>query len=120
MESTNFIICCLSPLCSTVKTCWMKLAPFNDIGNTLKDRFDGASRVRIGNDFRDYKELRKSAYRKIPVEPYESGKNFLNFDLRTLNSFSILVSLLLYYFPFCDRFVIEFQTHSYFFCGFSL
>ena len=33
----------------TVKTCWMRLPTFRDIGNNLKDRFDGASRVTISN-----------------------------------------------------------------------
>lgn len=34
----------------TVKTCFMKLSRFRDIGNSLKAKFDGASRVMIGND----------------------------------------------------------------------
>src|SRR5579871_3739062 len=29
----------------TVKTCWMRLPSFREVGNNLKDRFDGASRV---------------------------------------------------------------------------
>ncbi|XP_067622463.1 protein wingless isoform X2 [Eurosta solidaginis] len=33
----------------TVKTCWMRLANFRVIGDNLKDRFDGASRVMISN-----------------------------------------------------------------------
>ncbi|KAB0798418.1 hypothetical protein PPYR_09411 [Photinus pyralis] len=33
----------------TVKTCWMRLPPFRVIGDTLKDRFDGASRVMVSN-----------------------------------------------------------------------
>ncbi|XP_050526502.1 protein Wnt-1 [Daktulosphaira vitifoliae] len=33
----------------TVKTCWMKLPNFRSIGDNLKDRFDGASRVMVGN-----------------------------------------------------------------------
>lgn len=32
----------------TVKTCWMRLPPFRVIGDSLKDRFDGASRVTSG------------------------------------------------------------------------
>ena len=31
-----------------IKTCWMRLPGFRDIGDTLKDRFDGASRVDQG------------------------------------------------------------------------
>lgn len=33
----------------TVKTCWMRLPNFRSIGDNLKDRFDGASRVMVGN-----------------------------------------------------------------------
>lgn len=33
----------------TVKTCWMRLPIFRTIGDNLKDRFDGASRVMVGN-----------------------------------------------------------------------
>ncbi|XP_075213150.1 wnt family member 1 wingless isoform X2 [Lycorma delicatula] len=33
----------------TVKTCWMRLPNFRVVGDNLKDRFDGASRVMIGN-----------------------------------------------------------------------
>lgn len=34
----------------TVKTCWMRLPNFRVIGDNLKDRFDGASRVQVGNN----------------------------------------------------------------------
>lgn len=33
----------------TVKTCWKKLPNFRVIGDNLKDRFDGASRVMVSN-----------------------------------------------------------------------
>ncbi|XP_055296354.1 protein wingless isoform X1 [Sitodiplosis mosellana] len=33
----------------TVKTCWMRLPNFRLVGDNLKDRFDGASRVMISN-----------------------------------------------------------------------
>lgn len=33
----------------TMKTCWMRLPHLREIGNALKDRFDGASRVLISN-----------------------------------------------------------------------
>ncbi|XP_055840055.1 protein Wnt-1 [Episyrphus balteatus] len=36
----------------TVKTCWMRLANFRVIGDILKDRFDGASRVMLSNSLR--------------------------------------------------------------------
>lgn len=36
----------------TVKTCWMRLNHFRAIGDILKDRFDGASRVMVSNSVR--------------------------------------------------------------------
>ncbi|XP_044727100.1 protein wingless [Chrysoperla carnea] len=33
----------------TIKTCWMRLPSFRQIGDQLKDRFDGASRVMVSN-----------------------------------------------------------------------
>lgn len=36
----------------TVKTCWMRLPPFRVIGDNIKDRFDGASRVMVSNSLR--------------------------------------------------------------------
>ncbi|KAH0535002.1 Protein Wnt-1 [Cotesia glomerata] len=36
----------------TVKTCWMRLPLFKIVGDNLKDRFDGASRVMISNSDR--------------------------------------------------------------------
>lgn len=33
----------------TVKTCWMRLPPFRVVGDSLKDRYDGASRVMVSN-----------------------------------------------------------------------
>lgn len=36
----------------TVKTCWMRLPHFRIIGDALKDRFDGASRVMVSNSVR--------------------------------------------------------------------
>lgn len=34
----------------TVKTCWMRLPSFRDIGNNIKDKFEGASRVSASNE----------------------------------------------------------------------
>ncbi|XP_076461429.1 protein Wnt-1-like [Babylonia areolata] len=34
----------------TIKTCWMRLPTFRQVGDILKDRFDGATRVLQGND----------------------------------------------------------------------
>lgn len=36
----------------TVKTCWMRLPSFRVVGDNLKDRFDGASRVMVSNSDR--------------------------------------------------------------------
>lgn len=36
----------------TVKTCWMRLPNFRVVGDNLKDRFDGASRVMLTNSDR--------------------------------------------------------------------
>lgn len=36
----------------TVKTCWMRLPAFRQVGDNLKDRFDGASRVMVSNSLR--------------------------------------------------------------------
>ncbi|GAB6018702.1 hypothetical protein CHUAL_000379 [Chamberlinius hualienensis] len=33
----------------TVKTCWMRLPSFREVGHQLKDRFDGASRVLVSS-----------------------------------------------------------------------
>lgn len=33
----------------TVRTCWMRLPPFRVVGDSLKDRYDGASRVMVSN-----------------------------------------------------------------------
>lgn len=36
----------------TIKTCWMRLPSFRTVGDNLKDRFDGASRVMVSNSLR--------------------------------------------------------------------
>lgn len=36
----------------TIKTCWMRLPAFRMVGDNLKDRFDGASRVMVSNSLR--------------------------------------------------------------------
>jgi wnt family len=45
----------MSGSCS-VKTCWMRLPNFRVIGDSLKDRFDGASRVQVTNSLRNNNE----------------------------------------------------------------
>lgn len=34
----------------TLKTCWMKIPSFREVGNRLKERFDGSIKVIISND----------------------------------------------------------------------
>lgn len=36
----------------TVKTCWMRLPNFRVVGDNLKDRFDGATRIMVSNSLR--------------------------------------------------------------------
>jgi wingless-type MMTV integration site family, member 1 len=45
----------MSGSCS-VKTCWMRLPNFRIIGDSLKDRFDGASRIQVSNSLRNSNE----------------------------------------------------------------
>ncbi|XP_013788136.1 protein wingless-like, partial [Limulus polyphemus] len=52
----------------TVKTCWMRLPSFRDVGNNLKDRFDGASRVMVSNHG-NFEHLRRRKYR-FQLKPY--------------------------------------------------
>lgn len=42
----------MSGSCS-VKTCWMRLPNFRVIGDSLKDRFDAATRVQVSNNLRN-------------------------------------------------------------------
>ena len=50
----NFIPQCkchgISGSCS-IKTCWMKLAAFRKVGDQLKNKFSGASKVQQGKKF---------------------------------------------------------------------
>ncbi|KAH7645436.1 protein wnt-1-like [Dermatophagoides farinae] len=54
----------------TLQTCWMRLPSFRDIGNNLKDRFDGASRVSISNEYRGFT---RKMMKHVQLKPYESG-----------------------------------------------
>ena len=38
----------------TLRTCWSKMPPFRDIGNRLKEHFDGAIKVLPSNDGRSF------------------------------------------------------------------
>ncbi|RWS10528.1 protein wingless-like protein [Dinothrombium tinctorium] len=53
----------------TAKTCWMRLPSFRDVGNNLKDRFDGASRVLVSNhgNFRGFRK--KYKFQLKPFDP---------------------------------------------------
>ncbi|EDW12661.1 protein wingless [Drosophila mojavensis] len=53
----------------TVKTCWMRLANFRVIGDNLKARFDGATRVQVSNS------LRQSSNAVPVVNPNAAGPN---------------------------------------------
>ncbi|XP_068621535.1 protein Wnt-1 [Battus philenor] len=63
----------------TVKTCWMRLPSFRSVGDALKDRFDGASRVLMSNtdvetpaqrnDAASHRAPRRDRYR-FQLRPY--------------------------------------------------
>ncbi|XP_060587809.1 protein Wnt-1-like [Ruditapes philippinarum] len=57
----------------TIKTCWMRLPVFRKVGDILKDRFDGASRVLPGNEGRNDAEANNNGGRrskkKLKLEP---------------------------------------------------
>lgn len=48
----------------------MRLPSFHDIGNNLKDRFDGASRVSISNEYRGFT---RKMMKHVQLKPYEMG-----------------------------------------------
>lgn len=43
----------------TFKTCWRKLPVFRDVGDRLKERFDGAAKITAGNDGKGF----------VPIDP---------------------------------------------------
>lgn len=49
----------------TVKTCWMRLPLFRTVGDNLKDRFDGASRVMVSNSLRGSNIMSSSSENSI-------------------------------------------------------
>ncbi|CAN8029305.1 protein Wnt-1 isoform X1 [Ixodes scapularis] len=56
----------------TVKTCWMRLPSFRDVGNQLKERFDGASKVLVSNqgNFRGFRSRRRKGHaRSFQLKP---------------------------------------------------
>ena len=66
----------ISLFLSTIKTCWMRLASFREIGNNLKERFDKASRVRVSNDFRGIIRSKNKNKKSVQLETYEKGENY--------------------------------------------
>ncbi|KAH9635041.1 hypothetical protein HF086_004395 [Spodoptera exigua] len=51
----------------TVKTCWMRLPSFRSVGDSLKDRFDGASRVMMPNtDLESPAQRNDAAPHRVP------------------------------------------------------
>nr|CAH0097982.1 unnamed protein product [Daphnia galeata] len=79
----------------TVRTCWMRLPFFRVVGDNLKDRFDGASRVLISNTGRTPGNGRKKYnYQLKPYNPehkapskkdlvyYENSPNFCEKNLK--------------------------------------
>lgn len=53
----------------TVKTCWMRLPSFRDIGNNIKDRFDGASRIMHGNQVTNRAFTKRNRFELKPSDP---------------------------------------------------
>ncbi|CEF70727.1 Protein Wnt-4 [Strongyloides ratti] len=43
-----------------MKTCWQSLPTFREIGNIIKDKFDGATEVRVSREANKYKLIRKN------------------------------------------------------------
>ena len=59
-----------------MKTCWMRLPAFREVGQVLKDRFDGATKVLPGKQStvklviklcKRYKTLQVNALRKLYI-----------------------------------------------------
>ncbi|BFZ21771.1 hypothetical protein BsWGS_24809 [Bradybaena similaris] len=51
----------------TIKTCWMTLPTFRDVGSALKDRFDGASRILPENSGQG-RNMKKPRFNFIPAD----------------------------------------------------
>ncbi|CAB3231376.1 unnamed protein product [Arctia plantaginis] len=64
----------------TVKTCWMRLPSFRSVGDALKDRFDGASRVMMPNT-----DLEVPAQRNDAVPHRVPRRDRYRFQLRPHN-----------------------------------
>ena len=80
----------------TMKTCWMRLPNLREVGNAIKDRFDGASRVLISNagSLRDFGRRTRYKFQLKPYNPdhkppskkdlvfFEDSPNFCDKDAR--------------------------------------
>ncbi|CAG7716557.1 unnamed protein product [Allacma fusca] len=80
----------------TMKTCWMRLPNLREVGNSIKDRFDGASRVLISNagSLRDFGRRTRYKFQLKPYNPdhkppskkdlvfFEDSPNFCDKDAR--------------------------------------
>ncbi|XP_052080014.1 protein Wnt-1-like isoform X2 [Mytilus californianus] len=65
----------------TIKTCWMRLPTFRNVGDKLKDRFDGATKVVSGNDGRRLpKDNNGSVRRKKKKGKGKLRKNKFRFE----------------------------------------
>jgi hypothetical protein len=73
----------ISGSCS-VKICWRKMRAFREIGLLLKDRFDGASKVRVNRLKTKLKSITKDQKRptKKDLVYLEESPDFCNFNPR--------------------------------------
>lgn len=62
-----------------MKTCWNALPPFREIGNIIKDKFDGATEVRIVTD-----ERRPKMERKNPMFKRHTPADLVRFEIDLL------------------------------------
>lgn len=53
----------------TLRTCWMRLPNFRVVGDMLKDRFDGASRVMVSNDGSSRRQKNRYNFKLQPYDP---------------------------------------------------
>lgn len=69
----------------TLKTCWRKLPVFREVGNRIKEKFDGAFKIMAGNDGKGF--IPESDSIKTPgVEDLvysEDSVDFCEFNRRT-------------------------------------
>ncbi|CAE1225546.1 WNT1 [Acanthosepion pharaonis] len=71
-----------------IQTCWMKLPSFRRVGDLLKDRFDGASRVLPGNAGSDRRRRRKFTF--TPYDPNHKAPSKKDLALLDENATTLL------------------------------